>query len=92
MSVQDVLDKLDRKEDDVIWLPWVMQPPARRRSRNPYFPPASSRHVEYELIERIPVRASALAKCIREFDAERRAYYAGVRPTAKRDKEDVNSQ
>lgn len=84
MSVQDVLDKLDCKEDDVIWLPWVTQPPARRRSRSPYSPPASSRHVEYELVERIPIRASALARCIREFDAERRAYYAQARAAAQR--------
>ena len=83
MSVQDVLYKLDHKEDDVIWLPWVVKNPAHRRPQSPYAPPTSGRHVEYELIERIPIRASALAKCIRDFDAERRAYYASARATSQ---------
>ena len=76
MSVQDVLYKLDHKEDDVIWLPWVVKLPERRRYQSPYSPPRSDRRVEYELIERIPIRASALAKCIRDFEEERREYYA----------------
>lgn len=75
MSIQTVLDKLDSKEDDVIWLPWVVKNPEPKRRGQRSSSNRDSRYVEYELIERIPIRASALAKCIRDFDAERRAYY-----------------
>ena len=76
MSIQTVLDKLDNKEDDVIWLPWVVKNPEPKRRGQRSSSNRDSRYVEYELVERIPIRASALAKCIRDFDAERRAYYA----------------